>query len=71
MNMPPEAEEVVLACLKPKAPPFHRFIVRQKLLDNDWQAGDRVVIYEITASRPAGRVRVTARTLITFTEPEG
>jgi hypothetical protein len=71
MNQLPEAEELVLACLKPKAPPFHRFIVRQKLLDNDWQVGDRVVIYEITGSRPAGRVRVTAGTVITFAEPEG
>lgn len=65
----PDAEEVVLANLKPKAPPFHRFIVRSRLVGGHWQVGDRAVIYEIVATRPEGRVRVTDRTVINFAPP--
>jgi hypothetical protein len=63
-----EAEKIVLACLKTKAPPFHRFIVRKKLLGGNWQVGDRAVIYEIVATVPDGRVLVTDRTVILFEE---
>ncbi|MEW6428489.1 MAG: hypothetical protein AB1568_10685 [Thermodesulfobacteriota bacterium] len=66
METHPEAERIVLACLKPNAPPFHQFIVRKKLLGGSWQAGDRAVIYEIVATVPAGRVLVTDRTAIQF-----
>jgi hypothetical protein len=69
MEMHPEAEKIVLVSLKPKAPPFHRFIVRKKLLGGSWQAGDQAVIYEIVATVPEGRVTVTDRTVIQFDEP--
>jgi hypothetical protein len=70
MNPYPEAEEIVLVSMKPKAPPFHQFIVRKSLLGKDWQVGDRAVIYEISATRPQGRVRVTERTAIRFAPAE-
>ncbi|MEW6521796.1 MAG: hypothetical protein AB1461_20575 [Thermodesulfobacteriota bacterium] len=71
MNTHPEAEEIVLISLKPKAPPFHQFIVRKALLGKDWQVGDTAVIYEIASTSPRGRVRVTERTAIRFASPTG
>jgi hypothetical protein len=69
MDIFPEAEEIVLASLKPKAPPFHQFIVRKKLVGGIWQVGDQAVIYEIVATRPEGRVRVTEGTSLRFAPP--
>jgi hypothetical protein len=69
MHTLPEAEEITLVSLKPQAPPFHRFIVKKKLVGAVWQVGDTAVIYEVIATRPAGTVRVTERTTIQFKPP--
>lgn len=69
MDSFPEAQEVVLASRKPKAPPFHQFIVKKKLLGGTWQVGDQAVIYKIVATTPTGKVKVTEKTVITFQQP--
>lgn len=62
----PVAREIMLSKVKPLAPPFHRHIAKAALLGKPWQAGDRVVVYEIVATRPAGKVLVTEQTLLRF-----
>ena len=61
-----EALEVVLRNLRPFAPPFHRHIVRKKLLGTECRVGDQIVIYEVVGTTPTGSVRVTDETLIRF-----
>ena len=48
------------------APPFHQHIARGKLLGRSCRIGDRVVVYEITATEPAGDVLITEETVIHF-----
>ena len=62
----PAASDVRLHKLKPLAPPFHRHIARSKLLGQTCRAGDRVVVYEVTATVPDGEVLVTADTVLHF-----
>ncbi len=66
MSEIPEGIEVVLRNLRPKAPPFHRFIVQKKLLGTECQEGDRFVTFEIATTNPPGPVRVTADTRLRF-----
>lgn len=66
MAEPPRAQEVRLRKLKPLAPAFHQHIARGKLLGQTVRAGDRVVVYEVVATQPAGPVVVVEETLIRF-----
>lgn len=63
---PPDALEVVLRKVRPLAPPFHRHIVRRKLIGTTCRAGERVVVYEVVSTVPDGAVRVTENTLLRF-----
>jgi hypothetical protein len=63
---PARAQEVVLRKLKPLAPPFHQHIARSRLVGQTVRPGDRVVIYEVTATVPPGPVLVVQETLIRF-----
>ncbi len=66
MSGEPPAESVTLRNRKPLAPPFHRHIARSRLMDHICQVGDRVVVYDVVATRPQGPVRVTAATQLEF-----
>ncbi len=66
MAEPPDAQEVKLKKFRPLAPPFHRHIVRAKLRGRTCHVGERVVVYEVVATVPAGRVRVTDDTVFCF-----
>ena len=52
--------------MKSLAPPFHRHIVRGKLMGKTCQAGDVVVVYEVVETRPEGKVEVTEETIFHF-----
>jgi hypothetical protein len=62
----PEAREVRLRKVRPMAPPFHRHIARARLLGGTCRVGQRVIVYEVTATDPEGEVRVTDRTVLVF-----
>lgn len=62
----PVARDVQLRKLKALAPPFHQHIARAKLCGAVCEVGDRVVVYEIVATRPAGPVQVTEDTVLRF-----
>lgn len=66
MNAVVDADSITLRSRKPLAPPFHRHIVKGKLIDQTCQVGDRVVIYDVIATEPAGIVRVTRTTHFQF-----
>ncbi len=66
MNEVPEAKEVTLRKLRPMAPPFHRHIVKSKLLGKPTKVGDRVVVYEVVDTLPNGLVMITEKTIIHF-----
>lgn len=66
MSQLPEARDVTLRKLKPLAPNFHRHIARGKLLGKSCRVGDRVVVYEITATQPGGQVQVSPSTVLHF-----
>lgn len=66
MSAVPEADSITLRNRKPLAPPFHRHIVRGKLMDKTCQAGDRIIIYDVVATEPDGEVRVTRATRFQF-----
>lgn len=68
MAEPSVAREIVLRKLNAFAPPFHRHIVRSKLVGSTCRAGDRAVVYEIASTDPPGLVTVTKETLIRFEE---
>jgi len=61
-----EAKYIRLTKRRPMAPPFHQHIARGKLLGRSCRIGDRVVVYEITATEPAGDVLITEETVIHF-----
>jgi hypothetical protein len=61
-----EAFEITLRKLRPRAPYFHRYITKGKLVGSAWQAGDKVVVYEIVSTVPEGRVLVTDKTVLRF-----
>ena len=69
MTPVPEARSITLCSSKPLAPPFHRHIVKGKLMHSTCQAGDHAVIYDIVATEPAGPVRVTSATHFNFEPP--
>ena len=66
MSVVPAAESVTLRNRKPLAPPFHRHIARGKLMDKTCRTGDKIIIYDIVATEPAGEVRVTRATRFQF-----
>lgn len=66
MNASVHAELIVLRNRKPLAPRFHQHIAKSKLMEQDCRVGDRVVIYEIVATRPDGPVRATGATRFEF-----
>lgn len=66
MNNLCAAQSVTLRNRKPLAPPFHRHIAKSKMMNNDYQVGDRILIYEIVATEPAGIVRVDQTTQFIF-----
>ena len=51
---------------RPVAPPFLRHIARCRLVGRTCKVGDRVVVYEVTATNPPGEVAVTAETVLHF-----
>lgn len=63
-----KAREIRLRKLKPLAPPFHRYIAKSKLVGKPWETGDRVVVYEVMSTEPAGKVEVTEETIIHFVD---
>ena len=66
MNKAETAVSISLKNTKTFAPPFHTHIARKKLLNNTWQKGDKVIIYEIIETVPDGKVTVTEDTIIHF-----
>ena len=66
MNELPLAREIRLRKTKPLAPPFHQHIARSKLTGGKWMKGDRIVVYEIVETIPAGQVIVTKETILHF-----
>ena len=62
----PEAREVTLRRFNPRAPFFHKHIVRTKLVGNVCRTGDRLVVYEVVATDPEGIVAVTEGTILRF-----
>ena len=66
MNAVIDAYSITLRNCKPLAPPFHRHIVKGKLMNQTCRVGDRVVIYDVIATEPAGTVRVTRATHFQF-----
>jgi hypothetical protein len=62
----PAAQSVTLRNRKPLAPPFHRHIAKSKMMNTDYEVGDRVIIYDIVATEPSGRVRVEQTTQFIF-----
>ncbi|MBW8038554.1 MAG: hypothetical protein FVQ85_00980 [Planctomycetes bacterium] len=66
MNTVSQARLVVLRNCKLLAPPFHRHIVKAKLMERNCQVGDRIVIYEVVATEPEGIVQVTSATRFEF-----
>ena len=66
MGDPTIAKEISLKKTKTFAPPFHHHMARKKLLNEKWQKGDKVIIYEIVNTIPEGEVFVTQDTIIHF-----
>ena len=66
MDAPAIAREINLKKTKTLAPPFHHHMARKKLLNEKWQKGDKVIIYEIVNTIPEGEVFVTQDTIIHF-----
>ncbi len=66
MNTDTDAISITLHNRRPLAPPFHRHIVKGKLMDKTCQVGDRIVIYDVMATEPEGIVRVTPATQFKF-----
>ena len=66
MSELPIAKEIRLCKTKPLAPPFHQHIARSRLVGNRCAVGDRIIIYEITATVPEGQVLVTDETIFHF-----
>lgn len=60
------AKEISLKKTKAFAPPFHHHIARKKLMNEKWQKGDQIIIYEIVNTIPEGQVLVTGDTVINF-----
>jgi hypothetical protein len=60
------AKEITLKKTKSFAPPFHHHIARKKLINEKWQKGDQIIIYEIEGTVPDGKVLVTKDTIIHF-----
>jgi hypothetical protein len=61
-----EAREVALRKTSPLAPPFHRHIVRGRLVGKTCKVGDRLAAHEVIRTDPPGEVRVTEATALTF-----
>ncbi|MFB3764580.1 MAG: universal stress protein [Methanotrichaceae archaeon] len=61
-DCPPEAEIVVLRKMKRFAPDFHRHMLSGKMRGTIVKADDKILIYKIDETVPAGPVRVTERT---------
>ena len=66
MSEIPQALSVTLRNCKPLAPPFHRHIVKAKLVDRICKVGDHIVIYDVVATEPQGVVQVTRATQFQF-----
>jgi predicted HAD superfamily phosphohydrolase YqeG len=66
MTAAADAISVTLHNRKPLAPPFHRHIVKSKLMNNTCMVGDRIIIYDVIATEPEGIVRVTSATEFNF-----
>jgi hypothetical protein len=62
----PVAREITLRKFNPRAPLFHRHIVRSKLVGQVCRKGDRFVVYEVAATDPEGTVTVTQGTVFRF-----
>jgi len=62
----PEAREVALRKTSPLAPPFHRHIVRGRLVGKTCKIGDRLAAHEVVRTEPPGEVRVTKATELSF-----
>lgn len=61
-----EAEVVTLKKAKRLAPSFHEHIVRARIVGAEVQPGTRYMVFDIIATEPSGKVRVTDRTRLEF-----
>lgn len=66
MSAAADAESVTLRSRRPLAPAFHQHIAKGKLIDHTCRIGDRIVIYDVVGTKPAGVVRVTRETRFQF-----
>ena len=66
MSELPTAEEIVLRKVNARAPAFHEHIARAKLRGAAVQVGDRVVVFEVVATAPEGRVQASPATVVKF-----
>ena len=66
MNDAQPAESVTLKNRKPLAPPFHQHIAKSKMMDKIFQVGDKVLIYDIIETEPAGPVQISRATRFQF-----
>ncbi len=62
MEVIPEADVALMHKARRFAPDFHRHMLRGKILGKAVQVGDRILVYEVDETVPAGPVRVTERT---------
>jgi nucleotide-binding universal stress UspA family protein len=62
----PVADRVVLRKVRRFAPDCHRHIVKSRITGQTLQKGDRVLVYEVEETQPAGKVRVTDHTSLEF-----
>lgn len=61
-----EAESITLRNRKPLAPPFHRHIAKNKLMNQTCQTGETVLIYDIVGTCPDGIVHINQTTQFLF-----
>ena len=62
----PDAQVIVLRKIKKLAPDFHRHILKGKIMGQELKKGQRVLVYEVIETVPAGPVRVTEKTKLEF-----
>ncbi len=62
----PDAREVIFVRAGRFAPGFHRHILRGRIVGQTVRQGDRILVYEVAGTIPAGVVRVTRSTHLEF-----
>ncbi len=62
----PQAARVVLRRVNRRAPTFISNLVRSRLIGHQVEAGQRILVYQVAFTVPAGLVEVTSATAIEF-----